>query len=497
MKETKDIKLSVIVLVYNTEEFLHQCFDSLVNQTLQDIEIIAVDDESPDNSLEICREYEKEYENFRVITQKNQGGAAASIRGLKEAKGKYVAIVDSDDFLPLDAYSLLYNRAEKASADISIGRPLRYFRKRYLEVILPEEQAVWEEERVLSSYKEIKTLFHDKFYWNKIFRRAFIEQNNIFMPKGYLYADFLMVHKAYEFAQTIAITNQVTYFWRRDIDNRVFKSASQEIASCANFKERTKSLLYQNSEDADISFKTDDIKLLLLSFVFNDIVEQLTFRKTFLEGSQEVLKRVDSIQKHDIHPYTKLRLWLIANNYINELFYLLGKNPKNIIYINNDKTYCKLPFFDNNDLNIPKEIFEYKRLRPEMIKNFLYIDNGQTFTFQVLLHGCSRIEEKTYYLFFKNTSGETSYKYKLHQNSDYFTCTVNKNDLFQDYERLHVGVGNNDNIVYRLKRANCEPNLNTNKKLTYIVRYTGNTKELFFEKRNLSLTIQKKIKKIL
>ncbi|HIP11635.1 MAG TPA: glycosyltransferase [Arcobacter sp.] len=497
MNNTPHIKLTVVVLVYNTAEFLHQCFDSILNQTLADIEIIAVDDESPDNSLEICREYEALYDNFRVITQKNQGGAVAGTRGMKEAQGKYVALVDSDDFLPLDAYEILYTRAEEVHADISIGKPLRYLNNQYLEVLLPEEQAVWEEERVITSYKEIKTLFHDKFYWNKIFRRDFVERNSIYMPAGFLYADFLMTHKSYQFAKTIAITNKVTYFWRRDTSIRVIKSASQEIASCDNFKERTRSLLFQDSKDKSISFREEDLKLLLLSFVFNTIVSQITFRKTFLEETKKVLAKVDNIAQHDIHPYVKLRLWLIKNNYLNELFYIIGKSPKITIMIKNRKLYCNLPFFNNDELNIPKELFEYKRIRTEMIKNFLYIDRGEYFSMQVLLHGISLLEKKEYFIFFKDKIGETLYKYKLKGIGDYFSCDVSKKDILDIKIRLYVGIGNSDNIVFRIKPFNCEPDFDLNKKFTYITRFSKNEKELFFQKRDLRDTIKRKLKKFL
>lgn len=494
MNEVNNIKLSVVILVYNTEEFLHQCFDSLINQTLQGIEIIAVDDESPDNSLEICREYEAKYSNFRIITQKNQGGAVAGTTGMKEAKGKYVALVDSDDFLSPNAYEMLYNMCEENSADIAIGKPLRYINEKKLEVILPEEQAVWEEKKVINSFKEIQTLFHDKFYWNKIFRRDFIEKYQIYMPAGYLYADFLMVHKAYEFASKIAITNEIVYFWRRHEATRQVKSASQEIASCENFKERTKSLLFQNSENQDIRRIQDDMKLLLLSFVFNNIVEQKVFRNTFMQESTKVLDTIQNIEGHNVHPLNKLRLWLLKEGYINELFYLIGKPAHLQLKDENKKVYCNLPFFKNNDFNIPDEVYEYKMFRAEFIKNFLYLDNGKNFTFQVLLQYIHCLPKSDYYLFFKDKYGTTKYKCLLHSNGDYFSCTVIKDEIFKNYDRLFLGIGNNENIIYRIDRSNTEPTFDISRKLNYIVNYSWNKNEVYFQNRNLMSTIKRKLR---
>lgn len=121
--EDKNYKLSVVVLVYNTENYLRECLDSLINQTLKDIQIIIVNDESPDNSLEIIKEYQKNYSNIVLINQKNSGGAIAGNNGLTKATGEYVTIIDSDDIVPLYAYEKLYTEAKEKDSDIVIGKP--------------------------------------------------------------------------------------------------------------------------------------------------------------------------------------------------------------------------------------------------------------------------------------------------------------------------------------------------------------------------------------
>ena len=110
------IKLSIIVPVYNSGEYISRCLDSLVNQTLDDIEIIVVNDGSTDNSLEILQEYVSE--KVKIITQKNSGVAVARNTGLKNAKGKYIAYVDSDDWIELDMFEKMYNKAIENDFDI-------------------------------------------------------------------------------------------------------------------------------------------------------------------------------------------------------------------------------------------------------------------------------------------------------------------------------------------------------------------------------------------
>ena len=129
-KDKKNIietpKVSVIIPVYNTENYLRQCLDSLVNQTLQEIEIICVNDGSTDNSLKILYEYEKKDSRFHIISQKNQGPGAARNIGLHRALGKHLIFLDSDDWFESDFLKKMISRAEKTNADVVICKADEY-----------------------------------------------------------------------------------------------------------------------------------------------------------------------------------------------------------------------------------------------------------------------------------------------------------------------------------------------------------------------------------
>ena len=115
-------KVSIIVPVYNVSNYLGKCLESLVNQSLKDIEIIVINDGSTDNSLEIAREYEKKYSNIlSVYSQKNGGLSDARNHGLKYAKGKYIAFVDSDDYVKKDMFLKLYNYGVKNDLDVVVS----------------------------------------------------------------------------------------------------------------------------------------------------------------------------------------------------------------------------------------------------------------------------------------------------------------------------------------------------------------------------------------
>ncbi len=111
-------KVSIIVPVYNVAQYLEQCLDSVVRQTLKDVEIILVDDGSTDDSAKICRKYELQDARVKLISQHNQGLAAARQAGLDIATGEYIGFVDSDDWLELNMYEKMYQAAQKHDADI-------------------------------------------------------------------------------------------------------------------------------------------------------------------------------------------------------------------------------------------------------------------------------------------------------------------------------------------------------------------------------------------
>ena len=119
MKTEGDMpKVSIVVPVYNVEKYLDRCIDSLVNQTLKDIEIILVDDGSPDNCPQMCDAWACRDSRIKVVHKENGGLGSARNAGLAEITGKYVAFVDSDDFVELNTYSVLFDATQGEQCDV-------------------------------------------------------------------------------------------------------------------------------------------------------------------------------------------------------------------------------------------------------------------------------------------------------------------------------------------------------------------------------------------
>ena len=121
IKNSKIPKVSVIIPVYNTERYLHECLDSVINQTMKEIEIICINDGSTDNSLKILKEYALQDKRIHVINRKTNCGAPGLIKniGIEHATGEYIGFLDSDDWIDNNYFKELYNIATYNAADIA------------------------------------------------------------------------------------------------------------------------------------------------------------------------------------------------------------------------------------------------------------------------------------------------------------------------------------------------------------------------------------------
>lgn len=213
MKNRKK-KVSIIVPVYNVEQYLRRCLDSLVHQTMEEIEILLVDDASTDDSPEIMAEYEKAYpDKIMCIYQKvNQRQGAARNKGLEYASGDYIMYVDSDDYLPENACELLYAEAIRGDFDMVCGSYYTFYQedgKRVLcmaplETITSKEQ--WN--------KKAKALSANVWAsWRALVRRRLITDNNITFAEHKFYEDAAAVPLFYLYANSISFISAPVYVY--------------------------------------------------------------------------------------------------------------------------------------------------------------------------------------------------------------------------------------------------------------------------------------------
>lgn len=206
-------KVSVTIPVYNTAKYLRQCLDSLAAQTLGDIEFIIVDDGSTDGSGEICDSYAAKDPRFRVIHQPNGGSSVARETGLRNAKGDYVIVCDSDDWTEPEMYEMLYKKAVETDADIvTCG----YFSEYDNGKQSTAYQRYNENDGVIDNTDML--LRGAGWSWVKLMRRKLFEQGNIHYEPGVnLSEDSLLIYKIMKLHPKIVQIDKPLYHYRRII----------------------------------------------------------------------------------------------------------------------------------------------------------------------------------------------------------------------------------------------------------------------------------------
>lgn len=195
-------KLSIIVPVYNVEKYLPKCLESLIKQTLKDIEIICINDGSMDNSLAILKEFASKDSRIKIIDNQHQGVAKTRNTGIEQSTGEYIGFVDSDDYIDIDFFEKLYNSATKSNSDIAIASILKHknFFNIYNAKYTKEETAITIQDKI----KLCEDKKHFFFYaWNKIYHSGFIKENNIKFSEGQIYEDVMFAIKALYYSNKI------------------------------------------------------------------------------------------------------------------------------------------------------------------------------------------------------------------------------------------------------------------------------------------------------
>lgn len=200
----KDIKISIIIPIYNPGNELINSLNSAILQDLEEIEIICVNDGSTDNSSELLEKYAKRDSRIKIINQNNSGAGIARNNAIKHAQGEYILFLDSDDWIEENTCVLLYNYAQKLDADLVLFDCLIHRDQYNKELRFLDETY----ENTLFDYENIK----DKVFngplgviWNKFYKTKYLKENNIYFPNHKLFNDV-------EFhIKTMTLTNKITY----------------------------------------------------------------------------------------------------------------------------------------------------------------------------------------------------------------------------------------------------------------------------------------------
>ena len=298
-KSTNRIKISVIMPLHNVEFYVRQAIESVLRQTIKDLELICINDGSSDYSLAAAQEYAEKDERIKIISyDKSYGQAFVRNRGIDIAQGKYIGFVDGDDWIVENMFEKLYEEAEKNNTDVTccasalyneILETYDYSNHYYNLYFIPQSF----DNRVFS-HEETKKLLIGKIniaLWNKLYRRDFLNENKIRFPEFFIYEDMPFFYDVWFKAKRISIIRDLGYFYRINRLGSTMSDIGDKILDRIPMVQLT----YDKFKKLDYF---DEIKLDLISWIIDDLFHRFTlveprYRKEFFFLMKKMFMTID------------------------------------------------------------------------------------------------------------------------------------------------------------------------------------------------------------
>ncbi len=328
-----DPKVSVIIPVYNVEKYLKQTLDSVVNQTLKDIEIICVDNKSTDNTLNIIKDYANKDNRFLIIENEEniKQGLARNI-GVLKAKGEYIFFLDGDDFIKNECIEKMYNKAKNDDSDLTICCWALY----------DDKSGKINSSHVYSLLKQIPEHYNDKTFswrdikesifwqssvpWDKIYKREFLINKDVKFPGGVFFEDNVFVYDAFFKSEKISILRDILIFYRTNRKGAVTNTRDKTFFDYLKIFNLIGDNLKKIGLYEEMKYKYLDYKIITLVWWYKKI--KLQYKKPFYEMIREDFKQIELTEEEKY-------------NVRNQTLFLLDRFIKNPFFV-----YYPLSFWD-------------------------------------------------------------------------------------------------------------------------------------------------------
>ncbi len=332
-------KVSIIIPVYNVEKYLRQCLDSVINQTLKDIEIICIDDGSPDNCPAIIDEYAKNDKRIVAIHKENGGYASAINKGLDIAKGEFIGIVESDDFVESTMFEELYNEIKNTDADYIIS-DIYYYREeencKIKKIIKEEDKQEYYNLKISPMLARVVG-----YPWNNIYRLSFLNDNNIRMldDGNGAYEDQPWKATILSKANKIIYLDKPFYYYRTNAAMSSTNNGSRKLLNHITRRKQVRTIYIENNVYS------------------NEVMEN--YYSATLSGYLKFLKKISSEYKEEY--YIKMREALkiaLEQDNLTYKYFSAKKKEHFLAILNKDyaqyKKWLKWKEFNKNFLGIYK-----------------------------------------------------------------------------------------------------------------------------------------------
>ena len=445
-------KISIIVPIYNENKYLSECLDSILNQTLKNIEIICVNDGSTDNSLEIIMAYKND--NRIIIIDKNNSGYGDSMnQGLNIVSGEYIGIVESDDFVDINMYENLYKIVKKGDIDIVRSNFYLY----------------WENKKEIINFKFMKNLYNKIFnplelqniflyqpsIWAGIYKKDLLIKNNIkfLTTPGASYQDTSFFYKTLFKSKNIFCYKKAFYYYRQtninsSVNNNTLNKSilvHKELNEIEKYIKKDIKLYNQNEK----YFNTKKIMTLLWNL--NRVDKKKEYNKILYKEIHEILKNDNYI--HDYFNDFEIK-------YLNHLINYGEENTSNLFIFSPNETNPKIsviiPIY-----NCEKYIKEcLSSLIEQTFKNFeiICINDGSTDNTLKILKEFKELDNRIYIFNQNNTGPGIARNVGMNKSKGEYLIFLDSDDIFKKtmIEELYIKIKENDSDVAICNSQNFE-----------------------------------------
>lgn len=353
------VKISIIVPIYNVEKYLHRCLDSLVNQTLKDIEIILINDASPDRSDIIMEEYRKKYPDIikciYLTENMHQGGARN--KGIEIAKGKYIMFVDSDDWVDETICEKLYEKSEQGTYDI-VG--CDYYNVDEITGMKSWNSMYFNQQTgIMDDIKKASLIYNYPVCWAKMIKRDLLVDNQLYFPSHMKYEDCAIVPLYYIYAKTFNFVEEPLYYYYVREDSTCHKLNSSEHMDNINAND----MIYKEFKNRDITGFNDEVDALYFKYTCNVLRKLVTFYdKLDIDNLIKLEEILNNLYPECMNNRYYYSLTTAFERKIAELLYfdkdsLLEQHENNLL---KERDLNYLTFYEKFKDNI-NEILEYCR----------------------------------------------------------------------------------------------------------------------------------------
>lgn len=309
-KSNPNITVSVIVPVYNVQDYLPKCLDSLCSQSFTDYEILLIDDGSQDQSGEICDKYAEEYDRITTYHKTNGGLSDARNYGIGKAKGEYLFFVDSDDWVDQDAIKILYRAAVRYQADI-VECSYRNIYKDSVKEETDDTSLIIAGDNIFALKSQLEWIYFKSVAWNKLYKRTLFTEDNLYTVGRY-HEDEFTTHKLFYASSNLVYIDYALYNYNQTRGNSITaKVTSNILDSCYALRDRVR--FFQKNNITELDKKVKD---MYCWFLFDRI------SKCGKAGVND--RKLRELLELLAEEYTEVQKWDIPEEYKRKYFILAG-----------------------------------------------------------------------------------------------------------------------------------------------------------------------------